>query len=239
VWCRQYPHGGVALRLPADVLGIDADLYKAEGRASWERLHTECGPLPATWTSTSRDDGSGIRLYRVPTGVRWAERQAGPGIELIHRGHRYLVVWPSIHPSGAGYRWLSPDGTVADRVPRPAELPPLPAAWGRRLAAVPPPPPSGVVAGVGSGRGYPAALLRGVCQDLAALRSGRNNALYMGALRCGRLVVDGRLSESELVDALLSAAHACGHVDKHGHRRTLRTIESGIRAARSGGVRRG
>ncbi|MBN1172711.1 MAG: bifunctional DNA primase/polymerase [Micromonosporaceae bacterium] len=238
-WCGQRPHGNVALRLPAHVVGIDVDAYKVEGRESWQRLTAECGPLPDTWTSTSRVDGSGIRMYRVPIGVQWAERQAGPGIELVHHGHRYAVVWPSIHPEGSRYRWIAPDGHTAERVPTVAELPALPATWGRRLTVRPAPPPTGIVAGTGRSDGYPSAVLAGVCGDLATLGCGRNNALYMAALRLGRLVADGRLTEVEVTDALVAASDANGHSAKHGERRTLRTIESGLTAARTSPGRTG
>src|SRR5678816_3898952 len=71
---------------------------------------------------------SRIMFYRVPVG-RYATR-LGDSIEIIQRHHRYAVVWPSIH-SGVRdvYRWYEPDGFVAGRVPGPAELPELPAAW--------------------------------------------------------------------------------------------------------------
>lgn len=235
-WASCYQGWNTGLRLPECLLGIDVDAYKPEGAESWELLRAELGPLPDTWVSTSRADGSGIRLFRVPAGVRWAEGQAGPGIELIHHTHRYMVVWPSIHPSGALYRWLGPDGQPVDRVPTIAELPPLPAVWGRRLSAAPVRTLVRVpVARTGSAPGYAGACLDGVSRDLAQLGpgSGRNNALYFAALRLGRLVVEGRLSEVEVTDALVDAADRNGHTSKHGQRRTLRTIESGLAAARS------
>jgi hypothetical protein len=236
MWASRYQRWNTGLRLPTSVLGIDVDAYKPEGAESWSRLLAELGPLPDTWSSTSRGDGSGIRLFRVPAGIRWAERQAGPGIELIHHTHRYIVVWPSIHPSGAKYRWLGPEGQPIGRVPSVAELPALPAVWGRRLSVSPVRTPVWApVARTGSAPGYAGACLDGVCRDLAQLGpgSGRNNALFFAALRLGRLVVEDRLSEVEVTDALVDAADRNGHTDKHGPRRTLRTIESGLNAART------
>jgi hypothetical protein len=76
----------------------------------------------------SRDDGSGIRCFRVPPGLSWPT-EAGPNIEIIRHGHRYAVAPPSVHPhTGATYRWIGPDGTDTDP-PRPGDLPELPAAW--------------------------------------------------------------------------------------------------------------
>lgn len=122
--------GNVALRLPQHVIGIDVDAYDGKpGAATLARLEGEHGPLPATWRATSRDDGSsGIRFFRVPEGLAWPG--GFPGIEIIQHRHRYAVVWPSLHPEGRTYRWISPDGhDVIGQVPHVDDLPDLPQAW--------------------------------------------------------------------------------------------------------------
>lgn len=129
--------GNIGLRLPPGVYGLDVDGYGMKGgAAALARLVDEHGPLPATWTVTSRDDGvSGIRLFRgePPMGRRWRDEPGGhgAGIEAIHRGHRYAVAWPSVHPeTGRKYVWIAPDGMPVDgAIPTPAELPELPDAW--------------------------------------------------------------------------------------------------------------
>lgn len=128
--------GNVALRLPAGVYGLDVDNYGGKhGAAALAALESTCGPLPPTWVVSSRDDGvSGIRLYRayLPIGRRWRDQPAGggAGIEAIHLGHRYAVVWPSVHPeTGRKYVWTDPGGVTLDGpVPELATLPELPAA---------------------------------------------------------------------------------------------------------------
>lgn len=129
--------GNVALRMPAGVYGLDVDDYgsKSGGTALGE-LVERLGPLPATWVASSREEStSGIRLFRadLPVGRRWRDEPAGhsAGIEAIHLGHRYAVAWPSLHPdTGRKYRWRRPDGLlVDDEVPRPRDLPHLPAVW--------------------------------------------------------------------------------------------------------------
>lgn len=129
-WARANPAGNIGLRLPAGVLGIDVDAYKEAGKQSLERLIAELGPLPATWTSTSRSDGiSGIRLYRIPLGVK-VRGIIAEGIDAIQHHHRYLVVAPSTHPdSGDSYRWISPDGELGAGLPTPDLLPELPERW--------------------------------------------------------------------------------------------------------------
>jgi hypothetical protein len=122
----------LALRLPPVVIGLDVDAYAEKpGGRTLETLTAGWGPLPPTWTTTSRDDGaSGIRLYRVPTGIEDWPTEAGPGIELIRFAHRYAVVPPSVHPEGRQYRWLRPDGSTANgELPGLGDLPELPPGW--------------------------------------------------------------------------------------------------------------
>lgn len=130
-WAEQFPDGNIALRLPAGVIGIDVDHYGGkDGGGTLAALQDAHGPLPDTWRTGSRADGvSGIRLYRVPEGLRWPG-DLGNGIEVIQTRHRYAVVWPSVHPNGGTYRWTGPDGvTRASGVPTPADLATLPQPW--------------------------------------------------------------------------------------------------------------
>jgi hypothetical protein len=138
-WCEGAQAGhNIALRLPADIVGIDVDAYGGKvGEASLAAAEAELGPLPATWRSTSRAPftASGIRFYRVASGVdlRGAEKRFvarfGDHVDILRRDHRYAVVWPSVHPdTGATYAWYDPAGAEC-APPAPAQLPELPAAW--------------------------------------------------------------------------------------------------------------
>ena len=91
-WISQYASGNIALRMPRDVLGIDVDAYDGKpGLQSLAESELRYGPLPDTWSSSSRGEGpSRIRFYRVPEGQAWPN-VVGPGIETIHRDHRYAV----------------------------------------------------------------------------------------------------------------------------------------------------
>lgn len=130
-WTETHGAGNLALRLPPDILGVDVDQYDGKpGGLVLQALEAKLGNLPATWRTTSRDDGmSGIRLYRIPVGLRWPGT-LGPGIDTIRHDHRYAVAWPSIHPNGGTYRWITPGGatTITD-LPDPTLLPDLPDAW--------------------------------------------------------------------------------------------------------------
>jgi hypothetical protein len=130
-WIEDRPDANLALRLPPGVIGIDVDHYDSKpGGLVFTQLETTLGALPATWRTTSRDDGvSGIRLYRIPEGLRWPGG-LGPGIDTIRVDHRYAVAWPSIHPNGGTYRWITPDGATAlGVVPNVDDLPDLPDTW--------------------------------------------------------------------------------------------------------------
>jgi len=169
--------GNVCLRMPDDgttaVIGIDVDHYADKtGGTTLAGWVAQWGPLPDTICSSARDDGvSGIRFYTVPAGLAW---HGGDSIEVIHRGHRYAVAWPSLHPSGAQYTWRV--GSVVGPPLAPGTVPlrsdpaPLPPAWveglthGGELASAHP------RAGTAAGRAWLATLRPGeqVCPAVAA-----------------------------------------------------------------------
>jgi putative DNA primase/helicase len=132
-WMETRGDDNIILRLPPDIIGIDIDAYEGRrGLITLEEFEGRYGVLPPTWKSSSRTDGSGILLYTVPRGVAWV-RDLGDysNVDIIRYGHRYAVVWPSIHPDTKQiYRWWLPGvGTESDRPPKPSELAELPEAW--------------------------------------------------------------------------------------------------------------
>jgi Bifunctional DNA primase/polymerase, N-terminal/AAA domain len=123
-----YAGHNIVLRLPDDVIGIDVDCYDDKQGAKTLAEHVAIwGPLPPTWESGSRDDGSAIKWYRVPAGMKWPS-VLGDGIEIIQRTHRYAMVWPSIHPNGGQYGWRDPAGPTTE-IPRPEDVTDLPQRW--------------------------------------------------------------------------------------------------------------
>ncbi|MCV7090210.1 bifunctional DNA primase/polymerase [Mycobacterium interjectum] len=135
-WATDEPHGNIAIRLPADVIGIDVDAYDGEtGAETLAEAEKRWGKLPHSPRSTSRDDGvSGIRLYRIPAGIELVSvlefPELGIGdIEICQHHHRYVMGWPSRHPRGDTYRWLGIDNEPLAEPPALHDIPDLPAAW--------------------------------------------------------------------------------------------------------------
>jgi hypothetical protein len=81
------------------------------------------------------------------------------------------------------------------------------------------------------GQAYAATALDGVVAELAAAPSGkRNEMLNALAFRMGKMVARGWIDQKTVADALLGACGANQYLREHGHRTTIRTIESGIAA---------
>lgn len=127
---RRLAAGNLAIRVPPNVIGIDVDAYDGKvGKETLDQLEASWGKLPPTWISTSRLDGvSGIRLYRIPADREWPGN-AGRDVDIVRHGHRYAVVWPSVHPDGREYAWIDPDGVISTGLPGAGSLPELPPAW--------------------------------------------------------------------------------------------------------------
>lgn len=136
--------GNIALRVPDGVIGIDVDAYAGKrGAETLAAREAEWGPLPATWVSSARPWPSGIRFFRVPTGLAWPG-EIGPNVEIVQRAHRYAVVWPSFNPdAGTQYVWIAPAdlldrhesrGETVPLVPRVEDFTELPTEWVHGLA---------------------------------------------------------------------------------------------------------
>ena len=128
-WNVEYADGNTAIHTGDTLIGFDKDCHDGKtGAATMAEAERLFGPLPPTWSSGSRDDGSGIWWYRVPAGTHLVSEIAFPElgirhVDVIQYYHRYGTVWPSIHPdTGQMYYWRDPDGVrVADgTVPGPA-----------------------------------------------------------------------------------------------------------------------
>jgi hypothetical protein len=74
------------------------------------------------------------------------------------------------------------------------------------------------------------AALNGIEAELAAVPAGeRNERLYQTAFRLATMAARGWLMESEIIETLVRACESNQYLREHGHRATMKTIESGIR----------
>ena len=140
-WPTQFTPINLGLRCPLGVVGIDVDGYDGKrGLVTLAEHVARLGELPATYVTTARFDGSGIRWFRVPGDWRGHDLKASDGsrgdVELIQRHHRYAAVPPSVHHTGHSYRLLGPSDTeiLSGELPAPTELPELPGSWQDALA---------------------------------------------------------------------------------------------------------
>lgn len=135
LWSQSDPTANTGIVIPEGVLVLDIDAeqghqVKADGAKGISELSQELGALPATWSSTSHGIDSPARhlFYKVPEGLAW-KGGAIEGVDILQPGHRYSVVWPSIHPSGEMYCWYTPSGRVASKLPHISDLATLPWKW--------------------------------------------------------------------------------------------------------------
>jgi hypothetical protein len=83
------------------------------------------------------------------------------------------------------------------------------------------------------GEAYAAAALDGAAAELTTAPDGkRNETLNAVAFHLGRMIARDWIDEKLVVDALLSACDANRYLREHGHRATMKTIESGIEAGK-------
>lgn len=117
IW-KRWPGANIGIRCDeSSVLVIDCD-KRAQGDETIEDLEARLGPLPHTPTVLT--PGGSHRYFVLPKD-RVFVGSAGPGVDVKVLG--YVVVPPSVHPSGKPYVWelSSRLGDVA--------LAELPTAW--------------------------------------------------------------------------------------------------------------
>ena len=168
----------------------------------------------------------GLHLYfRQPNGEALGNGRGSlpPGIDV--RGAGGFVIGPGARlPDGRG--WTAVPGRAAIN-----DAPPLP-QW---LAAILRPPqreearePNNTETSDDRGRAYAMAALNGVEAELAAAPAGeRNERLYKTAFRLATMAARGWLMESEIIETLVRACEGNQYLREHGHRATMKTIESG------------
>lgn len=214
-WWRQWPEANIGVRTGfiSGIVVLDIDSY-AGGDDGLAELVATYGELPATMEAETGGGGRHLIFAHPGEGLD-VRNKAGlsPGVDVRGDGG-YIVAPPSLHVSGALYRWSQ---TMA-----PAELP----AW---LIERPKPArkytPMPVMLNP-SEHPWVKAALDGELRDLRLCVEGtRNDQLNRTAFNLGQLVPHA-LSRHEVESALHNEAMGIGLTD----RETLATIRSGIEA---------
>lgn len=230
-WWRARPAANIGL-----ATGHRFDALDIDSPDALETITELYGP-DAVPTTTTVATAKGWHLYVTPTGHG---NRAGllAGVDYRGRGG-YVIAPPSIHPSGATYRFTArdplADALVCAHGPvRTSTLAAAP-AW---LMGLLEPPPRAVdetsrlrqVCADGRAVRYGSAALHGEAEAVAAAPEGqRNDTLNRAAFRVGQLVAAGLIEPTRAADILLSAAlfAGLGQVEAEG------TIASGLKAGRA------
>lgn len=200
---RELFHGIAATGIGVDcgrsgLLVVDIDGPTAEHQ--WRSLEGANGEITTIAVKTSR--GRHLWLRSRDPRARNTTSKLGGGIDTRGAGG-YVLVPPSLHPSGHRYSW---------RVTIGVGLAPAP-EWLLELLA-PPPPPLGERRSLSPGErltAYGRVALEGLIDELLAAGEGtRNDTLLAVSSRAGRLEAAGEIDAHLAKTALVEAAMQTG-----------------------------
>ena len=208
---------------------IDCDHHNggADGVAAFKSLVTAHGALPRQVPLVKTPNG-GLHVYfKQPNGEALGNGRGAlpPGIDV--RGAGGFVIGPGARlPDGRG--WIAVEGRAAIK-----DAPPLP-EWIEEILRPPQHEetrePNNTETTDDRGRAYAMAALNGAEAELAATPTGeRNKRLYKTAFRLATMAARSWLMESEIIETLVRACETNQYLREHGHRATMKTIESGLR----------
>jgi putative DNA primase/helicase len=111
-WWAATPNAGIGVRTgtAAGVVVLDVDPRNG-GDKSLAVMEEEHGKLPPTLTSMTGGGGNHYIFY--VRGEAFKKCEIAPGIEIQGENH-YVVLPPSIHPSGKRYEWEDPRMGISD-----------------------------------------------------------------------------------------------------------------------------
>ena len=106
-WGEKWPNANVGGAC-GKIIALDVDPAHG-GSESLAQLESKHGPLPVTLRSRTGGDGGHIFLDSGNAEIHNSTSKLGPGLDIRGYGG-YVVLPPSIHPSGKRYAWTSPKG---------------------------------------------------------------------------------------------------------------------------------
>src|ERR1051325_1260864 len=233
-WWTRWPEANIGLLTGArsGVIVLDID-PRNDGDASLASLEARYGKLPET--PRVRTGGGGLHVYFAAPASEVSSGHPGSGLDLQGDGGRCVVLPPSLHRSGAEYRWV--EGLSLDSVSL-APLPPWllrPVGAGRAGTASKTHRPIERLEtrGAASTSPWPESALRAECDAVAHAPAGtRNAALNKAAFNLGQLVPH-LLEEARVESSLLAAAATCGLIEDDGEPAVRATLRSVARTAGS------
>lgn len=119
-WFARWPDANLGILTGQASALVVLDVDGEDGKASLQALMASHGPLPKTLcVKTGRVSSDGSRkgchyYFHAPAGftIRNSAALLGKGLDVRGEGG-YVVVPPSLHPSGLLYEWLTPDRILA------------------------------------------------------------------------------------------------------------------------------
>lgn len=214
---RRWPAANIGAPVPPSLAVLDVDAGHG-GEETLRALEAAHGALPTTLAA--RTGGGGRHVYLLHPGgeLRQGTGLLGPGLDTRMPGKGYVILPPSVHPSGWRYEWVDPATPVA-----------LMPGWLVARLRPPPPPASVPLPDARGADAYVRAAVEGEFANVVGAPEGsRNTTLHAAAVKLGTLVGAGLLSESEATGALLEAARLNGYTQHDGERAAIKTIRSGL-----------
>jgi replicative DNA helicase len=127
-WWKTFPDASIGGRIPTDVVVVDVD-PKGGGDGTWRALCAHFGKPDTRTHYSGRGDGGGHVWFTCPLqrcekfSTRkldaWCKQHGleRVGIDILHHGHRYTILPPSLHAAtGLPYRWKG-DGLAIEAKP--------------------------------------------------------------------------------------------------------------------------
>ena len=245
-WWQRYPDANIGLHCgeASGVLVIDIDNHPPKGRhppggalvsgmAAWAEITGDHPALPATVTQDT--GGGGVHLFfRMPVGRPVKNRNGGTKLPDgrvaaidVRSGGGYVVLPPSIHPSGAAYAWrdgagLEPadcPGWLLDLVDPPDAPAPRPA-----------PPRLTSASADTAARLYCLAVLQSACDKISSAGEGARHAtLNTESFLVGGYVAGNghALGPAEAEAALIAAGGAAGKSEREVRRTVAEALAKG------------
>jgi hypothetical protein len=206
-----HPRANIAVSCGASHLLV-VDVDSQEGARAWSELCALHGGRPRTLTVIT---ARGFHFY-FSGAARSSASRIAPGVDTRGVGG-YTILPPSVHGSGATYRWA--DGGIPIATPVPGWLlealergHPETTVGERRCL------PDGVPY-----TNYGKVALDGLRADMLAAQEGwRNDCLNRLAYRCGRLAAAGEV-EIKIAEGLLVEAAVTAGLDEEEAVRTFRS----------------